>query len=100
MDAVSWTLERSKGNPSASKAHIIWIHGSDLLEITDSLRAKTRCHLWLTSSIVSGAHALLMGLEVPANNRGYSSSAILHQGGICDRGKERFRFLHKNVKCE
>ena len=48
--------------------------------------------LLLTSAKVSGAHALLMGLEVPANNRDYSSSAILHQGPICYRGKELFRF--------
>lgn len=45
-----------------------------------------------TRAKMSGTHALLMGLEVLANNRDYSSSAILHQGGIGYRGKELCRF--------
>jgi len=48
--------------------------------------------LLLTSAKVSGAHALPIGLKVPANNTDYSSSDILNQGGIRYRDKELFRF--------
>lgn len=59
VEEVSWILERSKEeNPSVSKAQIIWIHGTDLLEIMDYLRAKARCHLFCWAVLKWAGHTL------------------------------------------